>query len=87
MRRLLSLAATGPAGGRSPRRVPLGADLETVEAAVGWPADFAIRAMAVADDPRRVVGRENGEDQLLVGLDGEGRAVQADVNRWRDLTL
>jgi hypothetical protein len=68
-------------------RVPLGADLEAVEAAVGWPADFSGRPTAVADDPRRVLGWEDGEDQLLVEFDGEGRAVKAGVYRWRDQTL
>ena len=67
--------------------MPLGADPETVEAAGGWPADFSIRPTAVADDPRRVFGWECGEDQRLVEFDGEGRAVKADVYRWRDPTV
>jgi hypothetical protein len=41
----------------------------------------------VADDPRRVFGWEDGEDQLLVEFDGDGRAVKADVYRWHDPTL
>ena len=67
--------------------MPYGADPETVEAAVGWPADFSLRRTAVADDPRFVFGWEDGEDQLLVEFDGEGRAVKAGVYRWRDPTL
>src|SRR5262249_40162203 len=69
------------------RRVPLSADPEAVEAAVGWPADFSIHPSAVADGPQRVVGWEDGEDQLLVEFDGEGHAVKAGVYRWRDPTL
>ena len=41
----------------------------------------------MADDPRFVLGWEDGEDQLLVEFDADGRAVKAGVYRWRDPTL
>jgi hypothetical protein len=67
-------------------RVPLRADPEAVEAAVGRPADFSGRQSAVADDPRRVLGWLYDEDQLLVRFDRDGRAIKADADNWRDRT-
>jgi hypothetical protein len=70
------------------RRVPLGADPEAVEAAVGRPADGVLPATAVADDPRRVFIWEDGDDQLLVRFDADGRVVEADVyHHWRPPTI
>jgi hypothetical protein len=65
------------------RRVPLGADREAVESAVGRPADGRVGlAGKTAEVTRFALYWERGEDQLGVQFDEDGRAVRADVYRW-----
>jgi hypothetical protein len=72
--------------------VPLGADREAVEAAVGRRPDGEIgKAGRTAEVTRRVLIWEHLHDeligQLLVELDEDGRAVSAEVVYWHAPTL
>jgi hypothetical protein len=69
------------------RRVPLGADREAVEAAVGKAADGVIGKVGrTGEVTRRVLTWEHCYDrlivQLLVEFDEDGRAVKAEVAYW-----
>jgi hypothetical protein len=69
------------------RCVPLGADQEAVEAAVGKAADGVIgKAGRTGEDTRLVAFWQRCDDepvvQLLVEFDEDGRAVSAEVAYW-----
>jgi hypothetical protein len=69
------------------RRVPLGADREAVEAAVGRTADGAIgKSGRTAEVTRRVPFWVEGEAQLLVEFDETGRALKVAVCPSGNLT-
>jgi hypothetical protein len=73
-------------------RVPLGADREAVEAAVGRAADGVIgKAGPTGESTRCVVFWQRCYDepvvQLLVEFDEDGRAVSAEVAYWPGPTL
>src|SRR5262245_5542377 len=70
------------------RRVPLGADMEAVEAVLGQPKYSGLSYTAESDDGRRLFIWKYGEyNGLHVEFDADGRAVKAGVSRWRDPTL
>jgi hypothetical protein len=69
------------------RRVPLGADREAVEAAVGKAADGVIGKAGRTGENTRCVAfwqrcYEEPVVQLLVEFDEDGRAVKAEVAYW-----
>jgi hypothetical protein len=65
------------------RRVPLGADEEAVARAVGRPPDGVIgKSGRTAEVTRRVACWEDGDTQLLVEFDEDGRAVKAATYHW-----
>jgi hypothetical protein len=65
------------------RRVPLGADEETVVRAGGQRPDGRVGlAGKTAEVTRFALFWERGDDQLNVVFDEDGRAVRAEVYRW-----
>jgi hypothetical protein len=69
------------------RRVPLGADQEAVEAAVGRPGTVVYGKVDPTDAAsHQLAVWEYGDALLRVEFDENGRAVKVDVVSWRDPT-